>query len=437
MFATIIFLLITALMLAVQYLKERSIINLITLLTGPYFFIVLLNNVFFYRFGFYKISERTLYMLLGAHVCFFCGSCLVMPGKLPVIRERDNAERFSRYRMTPMIFTTLVIGIIGLFKIGYYIYHGKFSKMEFADSEGLMGSGFHAHLLLMSMSIIPIIFMYWLEHKEDVLSLLSVALIIGEFFASFIKYNVIGPVVCIFIFVGIYKKSVWKKATIILTLCVAFLFCLNYMIGFTITERDAQYTFYLNHFWKYIAGSSIYDDYIFQRGFYPELTIGYKFMTFLMAIPNMFLGRIFGMEKLFPHHAKPYMPISSGYEGSNVTDAFGYLFPSKGDVLDIVIYYMAIFFIGFLFAFVYVYAKAGRRYFNTFICNFLTYFVFFSFFGTFYISSVPWECLVYSVLLPWLFIRRSNPTIKGVLILYDSYAVRSRRYRKRKRKRKG
>lgn len=436
MFATIVFLFITGLMLVIQYMKERNIVNLITLLTGPYFLIVLLNNLVFYRFGFYKISARTLYMLLGAHTCFFCGTCLVMPGKLPVIQEFDNVARFSRYRIQPMIRATLLIGIIGLFKVGYYIRQGRFSKVEFGDSEGLMGSGFHSHLLLMSMSIVPIIFMYWMDHKEDILALLSVALIIAEFFMSFIKYNVIGPVVCLFIFVGIYKKSVWKKAAIILVICVAFLFCLNYVIGFAIMEENAHYTFYFNHFWKYIAGSSIYDDYVFERGFYPELTIGYKFMTFFMAIPNMFLGRIFGVEKLFPHHGKPYLPISSYYEGSNVTDAFGYLFPSRGNVMDIAIYYAVIFFIGVLFGLVYVYARGKKQYFNTFICNFLTYFVFFSFFGTFYISSGPWESLVYSMVFPLLFIRKSNPK-KGVLILDGSYAIRSFRKRKWKRKRKG
>ena len=70
---TIAFLCVVSFLIFLQYKKEKNPINLISVLMAPYLVIVLFNNLFFYKLGFYKISDNTLAMILLAFVVFFLG----------------------------------------------------------------------------------------------------------------------------------------------------------------------------------------------------------------------------------------------------------------------------------------------------------------------------------------------------------------------------
>ena len=165
----------------------------------------------------------------------------------------------------------------------------------------------------------------------------------------------------------------------------------------------------------YASGSPIYDDYIFSRDINTHLTVGYKMMTFLMAFPNMFIKKFSDGIGVFPHLKKDFLPIGNDYgQVSNVTDAFGYLFPAKGDPEEVVAYFLILFVLGFVFNSVYMKAKNNGGYFNTYIVNLITYFIFFSFFGTFYISPGPWEIIIYSLIVPPLF-QKSTNLRKGII----------------------
>ena len=415
--ATIVFLLISFSMVMIQSKREKNIVNLVSLLVMPYFILVFFNNYFFYRLGFYKISDRVLWMILASLVSFFIGSCMVRPSGVPVIFESDNKVRFEKYKIKPMANTLIVIGIIGLIKVGQLVLTGQFSGDRFNDAEGIMGNGLVGHLLLVSYSILPIVFLYWLEHKKEVRCLIATILIVGVTFTSLVKYNVIGVVVSLFIFTTIYKKSLLRKSLIGMVSIVIIIFVGNYFLGFYLRDANVATSFYINHFWVYASGSPIYDEYIFNPGINPEITVGYKLMTFLMAFPNMFIKKFSGGDGIFPHIKKNFLPIGKNYgQVSNVTDAFGYLFPAKGSILEIAFYFFVIFLLGILFSHAYMKGKSKADYFNTYIVNLITYFVFFSFFGTFYINPGPWEMLIYSLVIPSLFLKSTNLR-KGIITL--------------------
>ena len=406
---TIIFLVLTFAMVLIQAIRERNMVNLISLLTMPYILIVLFNNTLFYRLGFYKISDRVLWLILGSLAAFFAGANLIAPSKIPILHERDNAARFARYRIDAMTNVLIVIGVIGLIKVAQLIATGQFSGENFEEAEGVMGNGLVGHLLLFSYSILPIVFLYWLEHKRRIKCLIATLLIVGITFSSLVKYNVIGVVVSLFIATAIYKKSLTRKSVVLMVSIVIVLFVGNYMLGYYLRETSVSRSFYFNHFWVYASGSPIYDDYIFDPGINTHLSIGYKLMTFLMAFPNMFIRKLTGGAGFFPHLKKSTLAIGTVYgQVSNVTDAFGYLFPAKGEWVDKLVYFVVIFLLGFLFSYIYMKAKRRKGFFNTFIVNLITYFVFFSFFGTFYINPGPWEILIYSVFGPSLFLRTTN-----------------------------
>jgi hypothetical protein len=133
-----------------------------------------------------------------------------------------------------------------------------------------------------------------------------------------------------------------------------------------------------------------------------------KLLTFLFALPNMFLGRIFGTT-FFPHIKQPHLPISYTGERSNVTDALGYLYPSYGSTWEIVTFLMMMIVIGFVFSvIVRIMLNHSISRLNTTLAFFLTQFVLMSFFGTFYINPGPWEQLILCAIVPKLFLIRED-----------------------------
>lgn len=412
---TYLFLIFLGITIYIQYKREKNIVNLVSILFTPYFFIVFFNNLLFIKNGFYRISNPVLIMILSSLLVFFLGATFATPKFIPVINETDNKKRFEKYRIVSIRNILLLIGIFGLLRVAFLIGAGHFSASNFDDSEGLASGGIVGHLLLFSYSILPIDFLYWLENKSKLSFLLPVIMIIGVTFASFIKYNVIGVVITLFIFTCLYKKSYIKRGVVILVASVVLLFLGNYAIGFYIRSTKVNSLFYFNHFWNYVGGSLIYDNYLFPYGINTDLSIGYKLMIFIMAFPNMFIRKLYGGEGLFRHVSKDFLAIGSVYgQISNVTDAFGYLYPVGQGVFSHMMYYLMIFVFGFIFSRMYLKAKIKSAFFNTFICNFMTYFVFLSFFGTFYINPGPWEILLYSSFAPLLFFKDTHLS-KGII----------------------
>lgn len=405
---TVIFLLATALMIIFQYLRERNIVNCVSLFMAPYLVIVLLNSLVFEKLGFYAISENVLEILLASFVVFFMGSMIATPRIIPEIFEEDNGLRFDQYNIPAMTNFVIVLGLICMTKLGQMVITGQF-KTNFDEMEGVMGNGIVGHILLVSYSLVPIIFLYWLEHKKEIKCLFAVILILGVTFSTFIKYNVIGVIVSLFIFTTMYKKSLLKKAVIIMVGGVIAVFVTNYLIGFMLKNVTVSSNFYLNHLWVYTGGSVLYDNGIFIGLVRNDQSVLYRLCIFLFALPNMFIKKFNNGVGIFQHIKKDFISIGSGYGmNSNVVDAIGYLYPYKLGALELFIYYFLIFVFGVLFTRIYVKSKWRSSYFNIVTCNFLTYFVFFSFFGTFYINPGPWEILVYSAVIPCLFLKDSD-----------------------------
>lgn len=403
MLTTILFLMISFILILLQKKQENNWVNLISILMAPYFVLVFLNNFFVYKTGFYKISDSVLIMLTVSFVLFYVGSRALRVRAGLLNQENANVEKFKKYNMKAMVIFLYIIGIIALIKILVLFLGGQFNSTNVDEVEGMMGNGLVGHLILCSNAILPIVFLYW-TYTKKIWHLIPVLLVFVANFSTLVKYNIIGVFVSLFIFMLIYKKSILKRAVLILVVAVVTIFIGNYALTFAIKGSQVSSSFYWGHLWTYMSGSIIYDNYIFTKGVRVGVSIGYKLMTFICALPNMFIYAFSG-NKIFPHERQPDRLTSSFGENSNVVDAFGYLFPSKGDTMDIIIYGLTILVIGFIFTGIYIWGMKKNDMFNTFIANFLTYFVFFSFFGTFYINSGPWEILVYSLIVPNLFYR--------------------------------
>lgn len=404
MLMSIFFVILCVAIIYLQKLREKNWVNLVSILIAPYVILVFINNFFVYKIGFYKIEDPVLVMLLSAFCLFYIGGIPFHVENSLLNREEENLEKFQTYHMKKMVIFLYIVGTIGLIKLAVLFVSGQFSIANIDAAEGIMGNGLVGHLLMSSYAVSPIVFLYW-TYTKKLKHLLPVLLIMIVTFSSLVKYNIVGVFVSLFIFLMLYKKSLLKKAIIILVTAVVAIFIGNYALTFFIKGETASMQFYLNHLWAYMSGSLIYDNYIFISGIRTDLSIFYKLGTFLCALPNMFLNKLFGTV-WFPHARQNDLLISSFGETSNIVDAVGYIFPSKGSAFEMCVFGVVILMIGFLFAAIYRKNMHKSKRFNTFIANFLCYFVFFSFFGTFYIHSGPWEILVYSVVVPQLFYKR-------------------------------
>ncbi|WP_448863441.1 oligosaccharide repeat unit polymerase [Clostridium sp.] len=406
----IIFDILVIILILIQYNREKNWINMISVLTAPYALFATLNNFLFTKFGFYEISENTFIMLGCSFVIFFVGG-FAFNANIQRQHEEYNSHILEGYNLKNMICMLYFIAVCGVIKLVLAVLSGAFSMEALSGTEGLMGGGIVGHLLLVSYSIVPIIFLAFLEEKK-ISYLIPVLLIAAITFASLIKNNIIGLIISIFLFVTRYKKSVVKKAVIICLCVVVTVFFGNYFLTFFIHKSNVASTFYTNQLFVYCSGSMINDNLIFTKGIRVDTDFIYKLMTALLGLPNMFITFIYG-SPAFPFESLSEMPVGNVYgQTSNVVDSFGYFYPSKGDFCDLMNYGMFVFIVGFVFSYIYYKSSFVKKRFNVFICNFMTYFVAFSFFGTFYILSAPWEILIYSLIVPNMFYKlRESKTI--------------------------
>lgn len=409
---SIAFSFLCAIMIYVSYRVSHNIINVVSVFAAPYMLIVPLNNIFMVQRGFYLISDQVIYMIGGCLLCIFVGYLFVNGFLFPKIgRSAKDTSRsediFTYYNVRAMIKYTFFVETVVLIRFIFIIITNGISYITTGNFEGQMLRGPLGHLLLTIYPIVPILFLYWLKNKRKIQYFLVTVLCVGLLFTTFVKYHVISMVVLIYLFVSIEDKKYARKGLIILVSSAVGLFIFNYLLTFILrgTNSNVAQEFYFNHLWSYISGSLINDSRIFTDGIRVGVSIFYKLGTALFAIPNAFLTAFFD-EEICPHNALPFFPVASNGQLNNVVDTFGYYFPSKGSLIDIIIYAVVFILIGIIFSAIYEKSISKTDHFRITICIFMTFFIFFSFFGTFYVLLPPWEILVWSAIMMTIFDKR-------------------------------
>ena len=406
------FSLMCGLLIYICYYVSHDMINVISVFTVPYMLIIPINNLFMVRNGFYLISSQTICLIGSALLCIFTG--YIIANVITKTHKRNNREReqaienmFIHYNIQKMLKYTFIVEAIAFLRLIITIIKNGIVYISTESFAGYMVSGPIGHLLLTIYPLVPILFLYWLKNKRKVAYLVSTVICILLLFTTFVKYHVIGMMVLIFLFVSLEDKRYIRKGLIIVSAVAMSAFVLNYFVSFVLrgTAANIAQDYYFNHLWNYMAGSLIYDNRIFTTGIRVDTTIFYKLGTALFAVPNAFLSAMFNI-RIIPHVALPPLPVASNGQYGNVVDAFGYYFPSKGSPIEIAFYFVFMIFIGFIFTWIYQAAMSQRSTFKVPLCVFLTFYIFFSFFGTFYNMLPPWEILGWSLIILPIFDRR-------------------------------
>lgn len=403
-----IFIIISTTLLILGYLENKTIINLNSLFIFPYIIIIIINNWIFYKNGFYIISDKTILMITISMIAFFIGTILIKTKRIEIL-DNLNITNLNGFNIKKINIILYIIGFLGLFKNILALKSGIFNAENFNNSEGYISSGIIGHLLLISYILSPYVFLYWL-YTKDKKYLYSVILIAICAFSSFIKFHVISFIIIIYLFSSLYKKNIFLKGGLFFSLCIITLFLLNYLVSNIINDMEVDNNFYLNHFWKYFAGSIIHDNYIFDGTEYLGDNVFYKIISYLFTLPNMFLYLI-GI-KIFPHEGPKLVSLSSIYEEGNVVDVYGSLYPTNGSFIDILVYFVMIIIIGAISKYIYINRLKNCKYkLDVFVITYLTFFCFLNFFAPYATLTTTWEILVWSLIIPPLFYNNKRKYI--------------------------
>lgn len=393
---------IIGILLLVDYFKNRELISPFILLATPYIFVILINNLFAYNFGFYKIDGKVIKMIALGLVSFFIGTSVIISSKKQL---NNRSERLlsclDKYHIKSMLYFVIFIETINMIRIIYVIINNGMSWI--LSNEGYLTSGIGGHLLLILYSLVPILFYYWLCNKTKKIYLFVTILAIILFFTTFVKYHVICFVFVVFLYVVIQDNKYFKQGIIIILVSCISLFILNYLISFIISNvyNDVNNNFYVYHFWKYLAGGLINDNAIFNYNLNSEYSIFYRLSTIIFAYPNMFITG-FGGNKVFPPLGIVMSPVCFLYnESSNVIDFIGYMYPSNGDYFEILMFIVVMLVFGIVVQLLYVKFKKSSL--NIMVCVVLSFFCFYSFYSVYGTLSQTWEILFGSILIPKIF----------------------------------
>lgn len=420
----LLFEIVCVFMICMEYHVSKRAINIIAVFSIPYMIVIPINNIFMVQHGFYKISEQVIYMILGGLVFIFIGAFLVdvsarkrgQRGRQDDLNNKNHV--FDRYKFDKIAQYTLFVEIVTVLRLLYVILVHGLNYLTTEDFSGVLISGPFGHLFLTIYPLIPIQFYYWLKHKtENIYLVLAVGGTI-LLFLTFVKYHVIGMVVLIYLFCAIEDSRYLKIGSIALASIVILLFVFNYALSFFLrgTISEVNKNFYLNHLWNYIAGSLIYDNNIFLGIVRNGVGTWYKIGTFLFGAINIFVQFIIP-GGAFRHQKLPHLLVADNGEKGNVVDAIGYLFPCNGELIDYITWAVFLLLIGIIFNFAYNKSFRAHNGFHIQICVLMTFFMFFSFFGTFFIGFMPWEILLWSFIVPKMFDKRVKVKIGTKRIL--------------------
>lgn len=104
----LIFFVVVGFLIYYQYKKEKRLINLISVLSGPYWVLIPLNNLLVYKLGFLQISDDVILMLTVGLFCFFIGTLPVNNRCSVQNAEEENRDNLLKYNVSWMAFVVFL-----------------------------------------------------------------------------------------------------------------------------------------------------------------------------------------------------------------------------------------------------------------------------------------------------------------------------------------
>lgn len=404
----VFFAVIISVLLYIDYKNAKSLVEPFGLIAIPYLIIIVVNNIFAVKLGFYKVSDKVIRMLLIALIMFFIGSRYIYIKRNLANETQEDIDnkiknKFASIKIKNYLIYTIVFEILISIRLIMIVFKNGIGWLSDDTNEGYLMTGLLGHFLLSFYIVLPIILLYWLNNKKQIIYLVVTIIGVILLFSTFIKYHCIGIIVLMFLFVVSENKKYLKNGTIIMLFGVCCVFVANYVITFYMRKGldDVDSTFYINHFWKYTAGSIINGNNIFTNGIFVKYNLFQKIGMCIFPLINMFMEKFFKFSFISKPSLK-MMAVSKYGEYSNVIDFIGFMYPSKSGFIDFLAFACFMLFFGFICGMIFYFGKRNKKKFCMGTWIFLTFFCFLSFFSVYASLTNPWELLVMSYILPIL-----------------------------------
>lgn len=399
---------------------DKTYINDFLLVMGPYVFIVFINNVFMTKaLGFYEIKKSVLEAVLFAECAYalgsFAASLVAKKYTVRVLEMQANKEIDDTCTLKLIVASkyTLFVCLVMFLKIVIILMQNSINVVMSNDFDMLKLRGITGHLFISLYALVPSLF-YESTKLKYRLGIISSLLAIVVSFTTFVKYNVILMILAVGIYYIFKKRRLIKKVLVICAAGVIGMFLLNYIVIFFIQGGlvSGTMTFLKSHLWMYISSGVMMMNYIVGNS-----SLNYGLIDFVIqslgAFPNMLLSPFTTMRITTTNSyssvlsTMPLMSLSG--ERSNALSVLGTLFSSGNDK--------------FAFAFAMIvwglltgYIMLKTRYKNFYKVSMVgVYFVAFnilSFFANYWLLSVSWEIILFSLLFERLFSLNGGVSIK-------------------------
>lgn len=378
---------------AIEYYMTKRLFTPTTMLGWPYICVIILNRIVGENYGFIEINNNTIQQINLGILFFLLGSVIAIVIKNRYYKSNNSIDRNVVYNMKRMYVYVMIVAIVTFVRLIIYIL--RYGMQYFLVSDGVNGilmTGVLCHLLLSTYPLIPILVAYAIK-KKSLLYSIPVILILFLTYFTFVKYHIISLILIIIIYINIENKSMFYKTLPVLLVLPVCIFFMNYIMNFHAREIQAETEFLLNHLFNYLSGGLIYNS--IDPGFtYNNYGIIELIIMFFMVIPNLFLNALFNV-KFYDFQPLAFLSMGSNNEYGNVLNTISFLFSSKnliGTFIVIVCW-------GFLVSS--ISSKSKGRY---PLMSVVYSFTLLSFYATFLVLAPPWEMIIFSLIVPNLFL---------------------------------
>lgn len=383
-----------------EYYLTRRIFNPTTILGWPFVVVIGINKIFGNKLGFYEISSKTIFYITTGIFAFFIGSIFSIIIKKCINRNKyKNINKKNQilidYKINKIYNYSMIIIIINFGRL--FVFWNRYGLRNFIINDGMESillTGIFSHFLLTLYPLIPILTSYGLRNKlyKYFLPLILISILM---FFTFTKYHLISLALIVIIYLNIENPKLLSKTIPVIVLIPIGIFILNYLTNFRARGIVAEENYILNHLFNYISGGLIYDS-VNPGITYNNYGIVEIILTMIMVIPNLFTNALFGV-KFYPFEVLPFSSMGWNGERGNVLNTISFLF-SSGNILGTLILMVLL---GVLIGFIH----SQRKIQYPFMATVYT-FLFLSFYATFLVLAPPWEMIIFSVIIPRIFVEK-------------------------------
>lgn len=407
------------LVLVIKKLANFSIFDGFFFVMSPFVFIILLNNVFFYKIGFFLIPTEIINLHTLAVALFGFGS-LIVDMRRQMIKVQPLFHEYQTPNLHLPSLCLIAIGSILVVLLDIVLRVRSYGLANvLATAEGTEQGSIAAHLTLLLNPLSVLLFDYYCEKKKKVCLFLW-ALALACVFATFIKYHIISAVLTLAIYIIIRRPALVKKVIVIAGIGIVLFFVLNYAIGFNVRDIEVETSFYLKHLWKYLVGGTgnITNLQTYLAGYDVELSFWDWLLAIFTSFWDMFTLKFFGVEISDYQFSTvlPYFPLNvAGDETSNVISFLGAVYLHTG-LLGFMFFTVLW---GILVQAVYSIAKESRSLASILPASVFLAYNMLSFFSCYWELSNPMETIILAFVLFFFLPKERKKKKKGLHVIKE------------------